>query len=156
MRQHHVPELWFLLRRNFWPAVLCTAALLWPAMPDGALAADAKISPSQAQFGGQCTEALAQGRHVVTDCTSTWTDKDGKTYCFSSDDAKKSFLENSTENLQCARSFHGRQQRGIHRKGHAGFLRLRRRNPGQRIDRQQAQGESVEFSPSMIRSTASI
>ena len=105
MRQRHMAELWILLRRNIWPAVLCTAALLSPAVPDGAHAADAKIPPSQAQFGGQCTEALAQGRHVVTDCTSTWTDKDGKTYCFSSEDAKKSFLEDPTENLQRARSF---------------------------------------------------
>ncbi|MFZ0007453.1 MAG: hypothetical protein WAK94_04350, partial [Steroidobacteraceae bacterium] len=49
-----------------------------------ALAADNPVTPpSQAQFGGQGVEALAQGRHVVTDCSVTWTDKDGKVYCFS-------------------------------------------------------------------------
>ena len=57
------------------------------------------------QFGGQCAEGLAEGQHVMTDCSITWTDKDGKTYCFSSDAAKKSFLENPAENLQKARDF---------------------------------------------------
>lgn len=92
-------------RHRAWPIVLCIAALLLPGLCGGALAADAKPSPSQAEFGGQDTEALAQGRHVMTDCASTWTDKDGKTYCFSGEDAKKSFLENPTENLQSAHSF---------------------------------------------------
>ena len=34
--------------------------------------------PAEAQFGGQCVEGLAQGRHVMTNCALTWTDKDGK------------------------------------------------------------------------------
>jgi len=44
-------------------------------------------------------------RHVMTNCTVTWTDKDGKIYCFSSDAARKSFLESPTENLQKAHDF---------------------------------------------------
>jgi hypothetical protein len=70
-------------------------------------ATDAATSPSQvqAEFGGQCATALAEGRHVVTDCKTAWTDKDGKLYCFSSDAARKSFLENPVENLQRARDF---------------------------------------------------
>jgi YHS domain-containing protein len=70
-----------------------------------ALAADNPAPPSQAQFGGQCAEGLAQGRHVVTDCSVTWTDKDGKVYCFSSEGSKKAFLENPAQNLQKARDF---------------------------------------------------
>jgi YHS domain-containing protein len=105
MTQYNVPGLLFVLRRSPWLAVLCTTAALSLGMPDGAHAADAAASPSQAQFGGQCTEALAEGRHVMTTCTSTWTDKDGKTYCFSNDGAKKSFLESPVENLQRARGF---------------------------------------------------
>jgi YHS domain-containing protein len=61
--------------------------------------------PAQTEFGGQCVEALAEGKHVATNCTTTWTDKDGKTYCFSNDGAKKTFLENPADNLQRARSF---------------------------------------------------
>ena len=105
MTQYNVRGLLFVLRRSAWLAVLCTTAALSLAMSDGAHAADAAASPPQAQFGGQCTEALAEGRHVMTTCTSTWTDKDGKTYCFSNDGAKKSFLESPVENLQRARGF---------------------------------------------------
>jgi YHS domain-containing protein len=67
-------------------------------------AADA-APPPQAEFGGQCTEALAEGRHVATNCATTWTDKDGKVYCFSSDSAKKTFLASPAENLERARGF---------------------------------------------------
>ncbi len=61
--------------------------------------------PSKVEFGGQCVEGLSVGRHVMTNCAITWTDKDGKTYCFSNDSAKKAFLENPTENLQKAHDF---------------------------------------------------
>jgi YHS domain-containing protein len=105
MTQYNVPGLLFDLRRSAWLAVLCAAAALALTVPNGGHAADAAASPSQTQFGGQCTEALAEGRHIMTNCASTWTDKDGKTYCFSNDGAKKSFLESPVENLQRARAF---------------------------------------------------
>jgi len=57
------------------------------------------------QFGGQCTEGLAQGRHVMTDCTITWTGKDGKVYCFSSEDARKAFLTQPDAELLRAQDF---------------------------------------------------
>jgi hypothetical protein len=79
---------------------LATIAILLTWSASAAAYADA--AP---EFGGQCAEALAEGRHVATPCKVTWTDKDGKTYCFSGDPAKKSFLENPTEGLQRARSF---------------------------------------------------
>ncbi len=86
-------------------------ALLLCLLPVGVPAADTPPSSpvqtpsSQVQFGGQCAEALAEGRHVMTKCAITWTDKDGKVYCFNSDAAKKSFLENPDANLQKARDF---------------------------------------------------
>src|SRR5882724_5511852 len=104
MTQHSASTLGFLMRRSTWLALLCTAAASSPALLSGAHAADA-AAPSQTQFGGQCTEALAEGKHVTTNCTTTWTDKDGKTYCFSNDGAKKSFLENPVDNLQHAHAF---------------------------------------------------
>jgi YHS domain-containing protein len=68
--------------------------------------ADEAVTPtSDVQFGGQCTEGLAEGKHVMTECATRWTDKDGKVYCFSGEGAKKSFLENPTENVQRAREF---------------------------------------------------
>ena len=83
-------------------AAPCSVLLYWLLL--GAALAD-NPADSAMQFGGQCTEALASGRHVLTNCAITWTDKDGKTYCFSSDGAKKAFLENPSAHLQKARDF---------------------------------------------------
>jgi YHS domain-containing protein len=80
---------------------LCAALLLC----GGAFAADAPLAPSKAEFGGQCPEALSEGQHVATDCSITWKDKDGKSYCFSTAEAKKSFLANPAEKLERAREF---------------------------------------------------
>jgi len=60
---------------------------------------------AEAEFGGQCAEGLAEGRHVMTNCALTWTAPDGKVYCFSSADARKSFLADANGNLQKARDF---------------------------------------------------
>jgi YHS domain-containing protein len=103
MTHHHTTE-----SRPFIQPIalrLLCAPLLSLLLATAAHAADATPATAQPEFGGQCTEALAEGRHVNTDCSSAWTDKDGKTYCFSGDAAKKSFLENPTENLQRARAF---------------------------------------------------
>ena len=100
----YMSGFWFVSRRSTWLAVLCGIAALSWALPDRVPAADAAASPPR-EFGGQCTEALAEGQHVATNCKTTWTDKDGKVYCFSNDGAKKSFLENPAENLQRARAF---------------------------------------------------
>ncbi len=70
-----------------------------------ALAAGSPTPASPPEFGGQCAESLAEGRHVATECTVQWTDKDGKTYCFSNDAAKKTFLEDPVKSLQKAREF---------------------------------------------------
>ena len=69
-----------------------------------AFAADT-VSPDKAEFGGQCAEGLAEGKHVMTDCSVHWKDKDGKTYCFSNDAAKAAFLKNPAESLDRARTF---------------------------------------------------
>ena len=68
---------------------LCLSALLAGLAPDAVSAAEAGAAAApQVQFGGQCAEGLAQGQHVATNCSLTWTDKDGKTYCFSNPPAK--------------------------------------------------------------------
>ena len=98
------PRLWFLLRHSAWLAMLCSTAAGSLALPNGALAADA-AAPPQTEFDGQCAEGLAEGQHVMTNCKTTWIDKDGKTYCFSNEGAKKTFLQNPGENLQRAQAF---------------------------------------------------
>src|ERR1700722_4214174 len=103
MTQHHGPQSQSLTRRVIGRS-LC-APLLWLALSTAAHAAATTPAAAQPEFDGQCTEALAEGRHVATNCATTWTDKDGKVYCFSSDAAKKSFLEKPTERLQRPRAF---------------------------------------------------
>jgi YHS domain-containing protein len=68
-------------------------------------AAAPATTPSSVQFGGQCAEGLAEGRHVMTKCSIQWTDADGKNYCFSNESAKKSFLQNPADHLHRARDF---------------------------------------------------
>src|SRR5579862_1314619 len=88
------------------PQILRCAALALVLSAALARAVAAPVDPAQAQFGGQCAEGLAEGKHVVTDCSLTWSDKDGKTYCFSSEASKKSFLASPTANVQKARDFY--------------------------------------------------
>jgi len=86
---------------------------VWMSLPLSAVAALALsiafaadiVSPDKAEFGGQCAEGLAEGKHVMTDCSVNWTAKDGKTYCFSNDAAKATFLKNPAESLDRARAF---------------------------------------------------
>jgi YHS domain-containing protein len=86
-------------------AIVRFGALMFAiVLANHSFAADAVVTPDQAQFGGQCVEALAGGRHVMTDCSINWTAKDGKAYCFSSADAKASFLKNPEESLERARA----------------------------------------------------
>ena len=85
--------------------ILRAAALALIVGAPLAQAADTPVSAAQAQFGGQCAEGLAEGKHVVTDCSLTWNDKDGKIYCFSGEASKKSFLASPSANVQKARDF---------------------------------------------------
>jgi hypothetical protein len=85
------------------PASLARALLACAVL--GAAQAPAAPPASAPEFGGQCLEGLAEGRHVMTDCSVTWTDKDGKTYCFSDEAARKSFLQSRDANLKKARDF---------------------------------------------------
>lgn len=58
----------------------------------------------QGEFGGLCVTGLAQGQVIATTCSVKWKSKDGKTYCFQSEDAKKVFLKNPQEQLKKARA----------------------------------------------------
>ena len=94
--------LWMLFSSSILAAPALIAALAFAGI---ASAADAAVSPDKAEFGGQCTEGLAEGKHVMTDCSVNWADKDGKVYCFSNDAAKTAFLKSPAESLDRARAF---------------------------------------------------
>jgi len=90
-----------MMTKSFWsPAMIRAIAMALLLQISVAAAAG-----PQPEFGGQCTEGLAAGRHVMTDCSLTWTDKDGKVYCFHDAASKTAFLKDPQQNLERARAF---------------------------------------------------
>ncbi len=65
----------------------------------------AHAAVANAQYGGQCAEAMAEGKHVSTDCSVNWTAKDGKEYCFGNAAAKAKFLKNPRAQIKKADAF---------------------------------------------------
>lgn len=63
------------------------------------------------QFGNECSWGLANHKVVQTDCSVNTTLK-GKTYCFSSQEAKANFMKNPTANLSKAESFYKSEHKG--------------------------------------------
>lgn len=62
---------------------------------------------AEPEFGGYCAEGLAQNMRIKTDCAITWTSKDGKLYCFSSNGSKALFLKAPDANLKKATENYG-------------------------------------------------
>ena len=81
--------------------VYTTSALTVVLMLGLATAAYAAHGP----FGNMCTWGLANHKDVQTDCSVNATFK-GKTYCFSSKDAKSQFMTHPRSNLAKAQSFY--------------------------------------------------
>jgi YHS domain-containing protein len=63
------------------------------------------------QFNNQCSWGLANHKDVPTDCSVNASIK-GKTYCFSSQEAKANFMKNPTANLAKAESFYKSEHKG--------------------------------------------
>ena len=63
------------------------------------------------QFSNMCSWGLANHKDVPTDCSVNTSIK-GKTYCFSSEDAKANFLKDPTANLAKAESFYKSEHKG--------------------------------------------
>ena len=57
------------------------------------------------EFSNMCTEGLALGKAVKTDC-SVNTVIDGKTYCFGNEDAKTMFMKDPKGNLAKAQTYY--------------------------------------------------
>ena len=67
-----------------------------------------RAGPSNTQFGDECAWGLANGQHVKTNCSINMTGSDGKTYCFSSDQAMANFMKSPSVNLTKATDNFGR------------------------------------------------
>jgi YHS domain-containing protein len=63
------------------------------------------------QFDNMCSWGLANSKDVKTDCSVNATIK-GKTYCFSSEDAKSQFMKNPDANLAKAETFYKSEHKG--------------------------------------------
>lgn len=63
------------------------------------------------QFDNMCSWGLANQKDVQTDCSVNATIQ-GKTYCFSSDQAKADFMKNPDANLAKAESFYKSEHKG--------------------------------------------
>jgi hypothetical protein len=86
---------WRLVLVLFFTTVFGEAGGQPPATPPG----------RTGEFGGQSVDALAAGKHVPTDCSITWADRDGRVYCFKDEDSRRSFLKDPHGNLERARQF---------------------------------------------------
>ena len=63
------------------------------------------------QFDNLCSWGLANSKNVQTDCSVNTTIK-GKTYCFSSAEAKANFMKNPEANRAKAESFYKGEHKG--------------------------------------------
>ena len=63
------------------------------------------------EFDNMCTQGLASGKDVKTDC-SVNTTLDGKTYCFGNEAAKTEFMKDTKGNLAKAQSYYSGKHPG--------------------------------------------
>jgi len=60
------------------------------------------------EFSQECAYGLSMGKHVATDCTVN-EKIGGKTYCFSSAEAKSKFMADASGNMAKAEETYGRK-----------------------------------------------
>ena len=87
---------------------LCTTSALTIALMLGLATTAYAVN---GQFGNMCSWGLANHKDVQTDCSVNATLK-GKTYCFSSKDAKSQFMKDPGGNLTKAESFYKSEHKG--------------------------------------------
>jgi YHS domain-containing protein len=63
------------------------------------------------EFDNMCTQGLASGKEVKTDCSINTT-LDGKTYCFGNEAAKMEFMKDPKGNLAKAQSYYSSKKPG--------------------------------------------
>ena len=63
------------------------------------------------EFGNMCTQGLATGKEIQTDCSISGQYL-GKTYCFGSDEAKVEFMKSPDENLAKAKAHYSKKHPG--------------------------------------------
>jgi YHS domain-containing protein len=67
--------------------------------------ATATLAAPKGEFDNMCTQGLAMGKGVQTDCSVNATIK-GKTYCFGNEAAKAEFVKDPEGNLAKAQTYY--------------------------------------------------
>jgi YHS domain-containing protein len=73
--------------------------------------ATATLAATTGEFDNMCTQGLAMGKDVQTDCSVNATIK-GKTYCFGNEDAKAAFMKDPEGNLAKAQTYYSKKHPG--------------------------------------------
>lgn len=66
------------------------------------------VSAFAGEFKNECAWGLSNGKHVSTDCSVNALGKDGKTYCFSTEKARESFMKDPVAHAKKATEVFGR------------------------------------------------
>ena len=69
------------------------------------------LAATTGEFNNMCTEGLALGKDINTDC-SVNAILDGKTYCFGSEAAKTEFMKDPKGNMAEAQSYYNSKHPG--------------------------------------------
>jgi YHS domain-containing protein len=80
----------------------------------GALAlglATATLAATKGEFDNMCTQGLANGQDIKTDC-SVNTQVQGKTYCFGNQSALTQFMADPSGNLAKAQTYYSKKHPG--------------------------------------------
>ena len=80
----------------------------------GALAlglATATLAATKGEFDNMCSQGLAMGKDVQTDCSVNTTIA-GKTYCFGNEQAKAEFMKDPEGNLAKAQAYYLKKHPG--------------------------------------------
>jgi YHS domain-containing protein len=73
--------------------------------------ATATLAATKGEFDNMCTQGLAMGKDVQTDCSVNTTIA-GKTYCFGNEEAKQAFLKDPEGNLAKAQAYYSKKHPG--------------------------------------------
>jgi YHS domain-containing protein len=96
-RTHKNPHQEIIMSRIFTTSAVAGALLLSLSM--------AAIAATTGEFNNMCTEGLALGKDIKTDCSVNAT-IDGKTYCFGNEQAKTDFMKDPKGNMAKAQSYY--------------------------------------------------
>ena len=73
--------------------------------------ATATLAATKGEFDNMCSQGLAMGKDVQTDCSVDATIK-GKTYCFGNEAAKTEFMKDPKGNLAKTQSYYSSKHSG--------------------------------------------